>query len=97
MHLDLVTAADFQPHAGSSFVVKLPGGSFPVELVEVTEQPQHARGGRTPFSLVFRGPAQPIISQGTYLFSHDVLGEASIFIVPIQPDSLGSRYEAVFN
>lgn len=49
------------------------------------------------FSLVFRGPVATVLNQGTYQFTHNSLGEFNIFIVPIDPDEEGQRYEAIFN
>lgn len=99
MDLDAVSAADFNPHIGSAFLIRFTDGEYTLRLAEVTEQPALGWPGssRSPFSLVFSGPAQPILRQGTYLLQHDVLGDLTLFIVPIQPDSSGSRYEAVFN
>jgi hypothetical protein len=51
---------------------------------------------RTPFSLVFRGPLQPVMPQRTYRIEHADLGELDIFLVPIGRDPQGVRYEAVF-
>jgi hypothetical protein len=53
-------------------------------------------GTRVPFSLVFRGPLEPILPQRIYRFEHDALGEFDLFIVPIGPDESGMQYEAVF-
>lgn len=74
-----------------------------LELIEVTPLPVRSprRGSappaRTPFSLVFRGPKDPLLSQRIYRFEHESLGDLDIFIVPIGPDDEGVLYEAVFN
>lgn len=49
------------------------------------------------FSLLFRGPREPFLSQGTYLFSHDDLGELAIFLTAISQSTEGFTYQAVFN
>ena len=51
---------------------------------------------RHQFSLVFRGPVDPLLPQRTYRLEHAELGALDIFLVPIGPDSEGMRYEAVF-
>jgi hypothetical protein len=51
---------------------------------------------RTPFSLVFKGPVDPVLGQQMYPLVHAELGELEIFIVPIGQDDSGTRYEAVF-
>ena len=48
------------------------------------------------FSLLFIGPIDPTIAQGTYRFEHREIGVFSMFIVPMAPAE-GARYEAIFN
>ena len=51
-----------------------------------------------PFSLIFRGPMQPILQQQIYRLECEGLAEpVDLFLVPIGPDAGGMRYEAVFN
>lgn len=52
---------------------------------------------RRPFSLLFRGPAAPRLEQGTFRLEHAALGALDVFLVPMEPDAEGPRYEAVFN
>ena len=54
-------------------------------------------GRRTPFSLVFRGPAGGALPQRIYRLEHPELGSLDVFLVPIGPDAGGMCYEAVFN
>lgn len=51
---------------------------------------------RQQFSLVFRGPDTPRLSQGVWELEHDAMGDVVLFLVPIQPDAEGPLYEAVF-
>ncbi len=52
----------------------------------------------SPFAIVFRGPLQPILSQGMYMLSNDgKIRIENLFLVPIDADSNGRYYEAVFN
>jgi hypothetical protein len=74
-----------------------------VELVEVTER--GSADSRQPaaavrqerFSIVFRGPRERPLGQGTYQMQHDHLGAFELFLVPIGQDHTGVYYEAVFN
>jgi hypothetical protein len=105
---DWLTHRDFAALVGDSFemaVLDETGGAtvatVATELIEATES--SALGGSGPagqtrkqFSLVFRGPAAPVLPQGTYRLSHAELGELDLFLVPIGPDAEGMRYEAVF-
>jgi hypothetical protein len=49
------------------------------------------------FSLLFLGPAGPLLPQGTYPFECEPLGRFDLFIVPIGRDPSGVKYEAAFN
>ena len=101
--LETFTTETFTPHLGTIFRISLaevPG--LDVELITVTPQePQPpaspaAHGRRAPFSLLFRGPRTPILPQRTYSLAHAQIGSFDLFLVPIGPDALGMRYEAVF-
>lgn len=101
--LETFTQATFTPHLGTRFeldLAALPGGSL--ELLTVTSwQPRTADTvgspqGRTPFSVLFRGPMTPILPQHIYTLAHPHLGTFDVFLVPIGPDQQGMRYEAVF-
>ncbi len=97
--VDLATldASTFTPHVGSAFAVAhLPGGlSLTLRSVDVL------RAGPTPasrhsFSLEFTGPRTPMLSQGVFTLDHEAIGRLELFLVPLQPDEAGARYEAVF-
>jgi hypothetical protein len=49
------------------------------------------------FSLLFLGPADRLLPQGSYAFECELLGKFDLFIVPIGRDPSGVRYEAAFN
>jgi hypothetical protein len=91
------TIETFEPLIGESFRIHVDDAS-PIEMELISAQPydeQHS-GDRTPFSIVFRGPSQPLLVQKTYGVEHALLGSFDLFIVPIGPDEAGLRYEAVF-
>ena len=72
------------------------GSSVPLTLVEVTEGQTGTRFRR--FSVLFHGPADRALGQGTYTFGHATLDSFAIFIVPV----VGSNaerilYEACFS
>ena len=53
---------------------------------------------REPFSLVFRTDSpQTYLAQGIYRLEHEQHEMLHIFLVPIGPDEIGMRFEAVFN
>lgn len=72
-------------------------GALALELVECATLPSgRAPEGREPFSLLFRGPAQPVLPQRIYRLENDDLGELEIFLVPVGSDPEATTYEAVF-
>jgi hypothetical protein len=95
--------AEFSAAVGTRFRARVTAAENAVfELTQAT--PGRAPGssaGKRPvyesFSLLFRGPAQPLFPQGTYSFEHDQLGSFSMFIVPIGRESDAVVYQAVFN
>lgn len=96
------TYDDFVDRVGEHFRVRLPGEHvLSLVLSEVTAGSQPGGAGpdgatRQQFSLLFRGPAAPSISQGLWELDHDGLGELALFLVPLGPDAEGPRYEAAF-
>ena len=94
--LDKLTKRAFSGHLHTNFHVRLQGRPpLVLELFQVAE------GRSTPtleqFSLFFRGPQDPILSQGVFQLEHDTMGTFPLFLVPIGPDQEGMRYEAAFN
>jgi len=89
---------DFSAHVGESFTLQAPSGSQRVLLAQVDAIAGGAKGGRRPFSLLFRGDGTRAVPQGSYGLSHPRLGRRAVFLVPIGPDQgLGAvTYEAVF-
>jgi hypothetical protein len=101
--LDQLTHATFEPLVGKRFRLHIGAEkTVEVELIQALELPMHpARDGqapaRQPFSLVFRGPRDFVLPQRIYAIGQETLGPVEIFLVPIGPDEMGQRYEAVFN
>jgi hypothetical protein len=100
--LEWLTYADFAGRVGETFDVTSAGDApIRLELVEATEGTQVGGTGpdgeqRRQFSLVFRGPFDRTLPQGTQSLHHDAIGALALFLVPIGPDATGMRYEAVF-
>ena len=97
------TCAEFSRVVGTRFRVRISEKNDTVlELTQATpgRAPASSGGqarGYESFSLLFRGPGQQVIAQGTYEFDHHQLGSFSMFIVPVgrEPDAV--VYQAVFN
>jgi hypothetical protein len=95
---ELLTLDTFSAAVGEKFSVDLGGeaGALELELVEAEARPGSENAPRQPFGLVFLGPEQPWLPQGTYLFGHPTAGPLGIFVVPVSQDTEGTRYEAIF-
>ena len=96
MTLDELTSDIFQPLLNDVFQMRSETDAIDITLIAVDRLRTGAAVKRQPFSLVFRGPYVPAWPQRIYRLSHAALGEFEIFFVPIGPDQLGLRYEAVF-
>ncbi len=94
MQLDELEAATFEPHVGEPFAIDAAGVTLALE--EVTTLAVRP-GGRDPFSLLFRGPAEPVLAQAIYPLEHAQVGTLEIFVVPLGVDAGGARYEAIFS
>jgi len=96
--LAALTADDFAPLVGDRFRLAAPDGrAVDVTLRAATSEPAAAApGARGPFSVMFGGPAAPIVPQGIQRLHHPALGELELFLVPVTPDACGARYQAVF-
>jgi hypothetical protein len=105
--LDKLRSDDFQPYLNQKFVITDAGlEPIEIELIEVSDYSysrQQDTTKRKPFSVVFRGPKQDnegrlsYLPQRIYRIEHEQMGTFDIFIVPIGPDDVGMRYEAVFS
>lgn len=94
--LESLTAADFSSCRQDPFRIRAtPAEPFEVELIEVSEGAARSPQ-RSSFSLVFRGGPSPPLPQRIYRVEHESLGALDLFLVPLGPDAVGERYEAVF-
>lgn len=100
--IEWLTHEDFEGRIGERFEMRVPDvPPLSLELVGVTV---HASaGGRGPqgqerqqFSLVFRGPATPLMPQSMYPVGHADFEGLELFLVPVGQDAEGTQYQAVF-
>jgi hypothetical protein len=90
--------SSFEEHMNTPFHIHF-GGETPLEVVlyEVRQHEPHGGPRQQPYSVYFRGPRQVVLPQAIYRVEHEKMRPMEIFLVPIGPDALGMRYEAVFN
>jgi uncharacterized protein DUF6916 len=91
-----LTYAGFTNNLQTKFHLKVGSDqNVELELTEVSEL--KLSPGQEQFAIVFRGPSETFLGQGTRSLSHERMGEFDLFLVPIKQDSQGFYYEAVFN
>ena len=93
-----LTEKEFSKHVNTKFRVVV---EPPVEL-KLTEvkgylNKEHEETGMERFSAYFLGPADRYLEQKTYSIEHEQMGVFDLFLVPVNQDQDGFRYEAVFN
>lgn len=94
--LEKLKLEDFEAHLNTKFRFMWgESNSIDLEMEEANDL------GSTPrqkqFSIIFRGPLQPLLAQGIHRLEHEKMGTIDLFLVPIGRDEGGVRYEAVFN
>lgn len=93
---DMLQKESFSPHLNSAFEI-FPEGmdKVTVELVELTEKKAEYTEA---FSVIFRGPADAVLNQGSHMFKHPKMGEIELFVTPVNHSKKdGVYYQAVFN
>ena len=95
--LDNLHLETFSEHLQSKFSVRREPSADPVELQLVEAQIAGQAPGYEQFSLIFSGPQAPFLEQAIYSFAHDSLGTFDMFIVPVQRDADGFKYQAIIN
>jgi Domain of unknown function (DUF6916) len=94
---DELTRDAFQPQVGTRFLVsRPPAEAVALELVEIRDLGGPPESGRS-FAVLFRGPGDAPLAQGTYEVGHGAMGTFALFVVPVGVDESGAQYEAVFN
>jgi hypothetical protein len=100
-NLAQLTHATWEQHVGSQFA--LHHGENAVENVTLLEISKLSTGrtarpgAREPFAIVLRaGRREFYLPQCAYSVSHPAIGKMEIFLVPIGPDEVGMRFEAIF-
>lgn len=67
-----------------------------VEAKKCRRDPQAGDDVDRPFSLLFRGPLDPRLTQGMHHLKSPHLDLPGLFLVPVGQDDEGFTYEAVF-
>ena len=92
-----LTKAAFSEHVNTKFRIldKETPTVIEAQLVDVEERGSSKEIQQ--FSLLFKGPKEPLLPQKTYSIEHESMGDFDLFIVPIAADETSASYEAVFS
>lgn len=97
--LERLTSETFAPHVGERFELAPPDGG-PVDLVLTSCDADPSwtdETTRAPFSLIFHAADDRYVPQQICTIRHSEIGELELFVVPIEPDERGFRYQVVFS
>jgi hypothetical protein len=94
--------AAFRGQLGTSFRVKVDAARpVAVALAEAAATAPHPKDAPglvgDAFSIIFKGPKQRPIAQGTYVVEHGALGSFSALIVPVERVRIHRFYQVVVN
>lgn len=82
-----MTAELMSPLVDSTFMAHTAAGVMALTLTEVKEMPRRGlpEQFRTPLSMIFAGPAEPVLYDGNYTVDHEQLGRIELYLSPIAP------------
>jgi hypothetical protein len=98
-----LTLSKFSAQLNTTFRFRIKGaGWVDFQLIETKDlRPESAQASADDkteaFYLLFHGPAEVPLRQGTYTVKHSELKKIELFVVPADSDSSGLKYEAHFN
>ncbi|MEZ4903412.1 MAG: hypothetical protein R2822_17430 [Spirosomataceae bacterium] len=97
--LEKLTIADFQPHINHLFSIRFtPEVVQKAQLISVVAWGSKTDKFRQPFTLEFETElTQAYYLQGIFELIHPIMGELSLFMVPIGSQGKGMRYEVVIS
>lgn len=100
MEVGDVDLAGASARLGETFRIHVDDGTvIDLELVDVERARSSPSGvpSDSSFSMLFRGPADPLLNQGMIPLHNDTWGTCEIFLVPVSQEQSGTVYEAVFS
>jgi hypothetical protein len=91
---------DFKDRVGSTFTLSEQGFSAKALTLEgaiLLPVRNGAATMRPSFSLIFIGGGRQVLPQKLYELSHPIMGQVTLFLVPVGKDERGIQYQALFN
>jgi hypothetical protein len=90
-----LSKAVFLALLGDTFTVGTGSDVLSMQLAQVDDGPASAVAEQ--FTLVFRGPSEPVLADASYTVSHRTAGSTVIYLQPSGRDARHVYYEAPFN
>src|SRR5260370_14651688 len=81
LEIQSAVASTFAEHLNGTFRLHHQPATTELELLEVSDR---SADRHINFTLLFRGPLQPLLPQQIYPVEHDRLGRFDLFIVPVR-------------
>lgn len=93
-----ITHEMFSPHLNSTFLIRVEGRAFELELteVEVGERGSRPEEFRLPFVLIFKGPKDAVLPEGEYSVENDATGTLELYVIPIVSTGEQQAYQVVY-
>lgn len=97
--VETITIEDFQSYLNQNFCIRFTSeDNQSAQLTRVTAWGSGSANFRQPFTLEFEtGLTKQYYLQGTFVLLHPVIGELSLFMVPVGLGKTGMNYEAVIS
>ncbi len=92
-----ISHENFSGHLNALFRVEVAETSLELELVEVEVGKAIDASLREPFTLIFQGPKDSILAEGSHNLSNDDAGSFELYIIPIVSHGDKQSYQAIFN
>ena len=96
--IDQLTADDFVGYLGGRVWSDGRGLELVLDRIDRPEFPGWERVARKPFSLIFRGPRQPVLPEGLYAVEFVNGPTLALYVIPILTAARDyQEYQVVFN
>ena len=93
-----LTRSAFQEQLNTKFRFRLnESATSELKLVDVAAVNPPFERRLDGFSVMFKGPGNKPLLQGTYTIEHSRMGHFPVFVVPTGKDKQGLYYQAIFN
>lgn len=96
--IDRLAADDFAPYLGRAFRAEGGGPELVLTALDRAAYRGWERAARPPFSLILRGPADPVLQEGLHRLTIEDGPTLTLYVIPIVNAARGHQdYQVVFN